>query len=182
MEVTDKSVVVHHCFLGIQISEELLLPDRRYIYIGDPEKIKQYRMLPNKCRCRKHISVPEAEAAWANGSAEDVYKKKDGRVIPVRDERGYPTMIWCRFWTDAKAKIARIDMITKADIERAYISLVEESQTLIEEVHKMQLQARAALVVPFRPDPFEGRVLFPFCPDERTSGGHQNKGLIYLTS
>jgi hypothetical protein len=110
---------------------------------------------------------------WAIGAAEEVYKKKDGAIFPIRDEKGYPAMVWCKFWTDAKAKIARIDMITKADIERAYVDLKEESYTMIEETHRMLLKARVNLIVPFRPDPFEGRVLFPFGPDERTVGGHQ---------
>lgn len=176
-EVVEKTVVVHHCFRGRQISEEFVLSSdteiRRYVFVGETkEGVKQYRPLPGKCRCRKLVSGQEAQASWANGSAEEVYKKKEGKVIPVRDDRGYPTMIWCKFWTDAKAKIARIDMITRADIERAYIDLQKESQDLIEETHKMQMLARAALIVPFRPDPFEGRVLFPFGPDERTFGGY----------
>jgi hypothetical protein len=176
IEVIHKSVVVHHCFLLHQISEKQVKPSdteiRRYVLWGvTKEGVKQFRQIPQKCRCRKRVSVEDAEAMWANGSAEEVYKCKEDKVFPERDEKGYRTMVWCRFWTDAKAKIARIDMVTRADVERAYVDLKKESQDLIEEVHLMQMLSRAALIAPFRPDPFEGRVLFPFSPDERTNYG-----------
>ena len=185
MAVEEKSVVVHHCFLGRQVTDgdpSELIPNNRYVFVGGTNA-DQYKMLPTKCRCRKKISGQEAQSAWANGSAEEVFKRKDGKTIPVRDDRGFPLAIYCRFWTDAKAKIMRIDMVTRADVERAYINLVEESRILIEEIHLMQMKSRAELIVPFRPDPFEGRALFSFSPDERTRGGYaQNKGIIYLTS
>ena len=38
----------------------------------------------------------------------------------------------------------------------------------IEEIHDMYMENRAKLIVPFRPDPFEGRCLF-FSNDQRTS-------------
>lgn len=42
----------------------------------------------------------------------------------------------------------------------------------INECYKVAMDARAELIVPFRPDPFEGRTLFPFNVDQRTQGGH----------
>ena len=176
MEIAEKSVIIHYCFLGRQISEDQLQPSdteiRRYVLWGvTKEGVRQFRSLRQKCRCRKRVTGEGAQAAWANGSAEEVFKKKDDKIFPARDDKGYPTMIWSGFWTGAKPKIARIDLITRADIERAYVDLKKESQDLIEEIHKMQLLARAELIVPFRPDPFEGRVLFPFSPDERTRYG-----------
>lgn len=44
----------------------------------------------------------------------------------------------------------------------------------IQQCHDLTLGFRSRLVVPFQPDPFEGRTLFSFSKDERTVGG---KGL-----
>ena len=42
----------------------------------------------------------------------------------------------------------------------------------IEEVHELYMGFRAKLIVPFIPDPFEGRCLFSFNSDQRTVGGY----------
>ena len=169
METIHKSVVMHHCILGRQLSEDELVPDFRYVLIGrTKEGINQYKAISSKCLCKKMVTKMCADEMWKNSYAQQVLKKKDGKIEPVED------MIWCKFWTTAKSKIARIDMIPKADIERAFVDLKKESQILIEEVNLMLLKARAALIVPFRRDPFEGRCLFSFSPDERTPGGHKS--------
>jgi predicted Holliday junction resolvase-like endonuclease len=47
----------------------------------------------------------------------------------------------------------------------------KQYQQYIDECHRVAMEARAELMAPFRPDPFEGRCLFLF-HDERTAGGH----------
>ena len=71
-----------------------------------------------------------------------------------------------------RAQTPRVDVITKADVERAYVSGSVEDIKHIEEVHAMLVEGLIALTVEFRPDPQEGRLLFPFGPDQRTIGGH----------
>jgi hypothetical protein len=95
-------------------------------------------------------------------------------------------------WMAQQVMVPRIDLISKADIERAYTSDDPEvsaaAMEYIEECHKLFMENRAKLIVPFKeeylgdwplPTPDKngnivgGRLLFPFSKDERTSGGYQ---------
>jgi hypothetical protein len=76
-------------------------------------------------------------------------------------------------WMAQQVMVPRVDLISKADIERAYTSdnpeVAAAAIEYIEECHKMFMENRAKLIAPFREDPTEGRLLFPFCKDERTN-------------
>lgn len=75
-----------------------------------------------------------------------------------------------KIWMAQARQVPRVDLISRADIERAYLDHNEESQAYIEECHLLYLANRAELIVPFRDDPTEGRILFPFPKEQRTSG------------
>jgi hypothetical protein len=62
----------------------------------------------------------------------------------------------------------RVPTIELAHIFRAYINGYVEEQERIEEYGKSNAEFLKSLIVPFVPDPWEGRCLFSFGPDERS--------------
>lgn len=97
------------------------------------------------------------------------------REKPIKDRDGNPTgasVIETHIWRAQQTKVPRIDLISQADIERAYIDDNPIFVRYIEAIHRMYMENRKKLIVPFREDPTDGRLLFPFPPDERTHGGH----------
>jgi hypothetical protein len=64
------------------------------------------------------------------------------------------------FRPSSQKKTTRIDGITRADIERAYIYKKEADILKINEWGESAKAVIAELMVPFREDPFEGRCLF----------------------
>jgi len=202
--------------------------EERYIEIRKTEKVKDfgvplklgqdfpleerevvvsvtYLKLPNRCRCRKFITYYRADEAVASGKAMRTFKLLARGI--VKDEN----QIWMPI---VRERVPRVDLISRADIERAYIgsekkskhfkfnritnryevvqapegiTVMEWSMRAEEEVrferkirkqfkqyiadcHAVTMNARAALIVPFREDPFEGRTIFAFGPEQQTSG------------
>ena len=224
-------ILVHTCKANLHapLPLEKLERETRYIKIQKTKKVKDlgapaklgqeivvqereviesvcYLQLPKSCRCRKYVRLYEANEAFmcnyaakealANGSAMPIYKVK-GDSVQI-DEN-------CIWMPIVRERVPRIDLITKADIERSVIGSERKSKfyrfnrdarrferimtppegtTLvdwlvgldeeirlerqfrkrfkqyIEECHWITLEARAELMAPFRPDPFEGRPLF----------------------
>jgi len=120
-------------------------------------------MLPDRCRCRKWIKLFDADQQIQMGSAFRILRKKRGAL--TADERE----IWMPIirLSSELPRVPRIDLITSTDIERAYVYDQQKFIDHIERVHKMYMEERAKLIVPWIPDPFEGRALFIF-PDERS--------------
>jgi len=160
--------------------KDFVIAGERYLSVSDDNKI--FRLLPNKCSCRKLVTRAEAEHLVVSGQAEPIWKYKDRRV----------QMDDLSIWMAQQVMVPRIDLISKADIERAYTSddpeVAEAAIEYIEEVHRMYMENRAKLIVPFKeeylgdwplPTTDEyggvvgGRLIFPFSKDERTSGGHR---------
>jgi hypothetical protein len=175
------SVTAHHCLLGYaQYAENELVPGKKYVCVGsyagdtieEKDRIKQYRIMPKTCRCRKLTTAFFAEDLMESNEAQKVIQVEivNGKIVPITDT----TQIWSNFWTEKKSKVPRIDLVNHIDIQEAYVYLKDEFKKKIEDIHQMQMEFRAKLIVPFRPDPFDGRVLFPFTPDQRTSGGHNS--------
>lgn len=186
------SVKTHTCrLLSDQvIFEEDMQPGKRYINIRYPrqegkkekpylEEVKrepEYYAFPEKCKCRLWMTLHDAVELNKCGQALWAYGVFDGVISvhwPGKQSVGH---IWRPV---VREKVPRIDLITKADIQRAYGFKYErlsrqqdEFARYIEEVHAISMQERAKLIVPFKPDPFHGRVLFPFSNDQRTVGGH----------
>ena len=194
-KITHFSVRVHSCLLLDErgsFIEDKLIPAERYICVKNPRKDEpveksyleewtkepEYYMMRSKCSCRKWTTFHDAVEMAKSGQALWAYRVKKQTVY--RCEPGFPRSDAVgHIWTPViVGQVPRIDLITRSDIERAYVSEVGASITYIEEVHKLQMEERAKLIVPFVPDPQEGRCLFPFAADQRTAGGHEEKGII----
>lgn len=170
-----KPVTVHTCMLGefvdkkfmrIQLNYEHLVRNKLYVCDDNGEKIT-YRVMPNRCNCRQKITIYQAEELIDTAQALRVWRKK--RMLELDT---------FRIWKAQQSKVPRIDMISKADIERAYagdISKNHDDIVYIEEIHQMILRNRESMIKPFREDPTEGRLLFPFVKDDRTSGGRSGR-------
>jgi hypothetical protein len=135
-------------------------------YIAIEDGLKGYRAIPKKCNCNKFVTVKMADWLVETGQALLVWKKKNRLVY--EDE----TCVW-----SAQARqVPRVDLISRADIERAYTGddpkKMKESIDYIEMVHQLYEENRMLLMAPFRPDPWEGRCLFTFSTEQRTAGGH----------
>jgi hypothetical protein len=170
-----------------------------------------YYPLPAKCRCKRMISTSEATEFVGRGWGVWIlqFKRRKGEVV-LNDV--VSTKIWMPV---ERARVPRVDLISRSDVERAYTGSEQESKHFvynrdlqkyivvprpegvtekqwladakkevdfenriqkqysdyIEQVHDLYMSFRAELIVPFRPDPFLGRVLFPFQKDLRTEGG-----------
>lgn len=187
-----RSVKIHSCALLSDrgsFTDARLMPTERYVCVKNPKEDKpvqkpyleewtkepEYYQMRTKCVCRKWATLHEAIELTDNGQAKWAYKIKKQTVY--RCEPGFPRADAIgHIWLPVEVgRVPRIDLITRTDIEKAYIAEVGESITYIEECHLLQMEERAKLIVPFSPDPQEGRCLFPFGADQRTPGGHPER-------
>ena len=166
----DRDVKVHTCHQKTEIRDIKYLNPAKFYYSDDP-KFKSFKALPTKCECKKKVTRERADVLVEQGTALKVYKPKDLRPLnDNRVDRFQVVMVVNRNQTP------RVDLITRADIERAYDHMSHPSEQdskyiqYIEEIHAMIMSDCAKLMAPFRPDPQEGRLLFPFSKDLRT--GH----------
>jgi hypothetical protein len=169
-----EGVRVHSCFAKTEIRNLENMSETRFYYTDDPLR-KSFKALPEKCVCKKLVTVERASLFLAQGKAFKVYRpgtKKDwSKDLPFQMQEDDIMQV---VMPVVRSQTPRVDLVTRADIERAYIDGQEKSVRLIEEIHKMIMEERAKLIVPFQPDPQEGRLLFPFSPDQRTKGGLGN--------
>ena len=191
----DRDVLVHTCHE--RNTDPRRLPqfnlDRKY-YTDDP-KFSSFLPLPFKCKCKKMVATRVAEIMVLKGQALRVYKPPLVEAKSLEDglRYNYENLDTTQIVSVVnRAQTPRVDVITKADVERAYVSGSAEDIKHIEEVHAMLVEGLIALTVEFRPDPddlldengkvyevrdgepqpFAGRLLSPFGSDDRTSGGH----------
>jgi hypothetical protein len=170
-------VTVHSCLLSFDIQvRKNLIPGEKYLSMADGSP--WFRLLPPKCRCRKMVTQRDAETLVEDGVAETIWRVKKGRI----------DIDYAMIWMAQQRQVPRVDMITKADIERAFVDETQTSIDNIEEIHLMIIANRAKLIVPFdeskhigdyplngkdkNGDITAGRLIFPFRHDERTPGGH----------
>lgn len=164
MTTKDYCVTVHSCRLKIDILvRKNLQPNERYRAMD--ETSQEFRLMPAKCACRKMVTLAEANELIENGEAEQVFKVKK-HVLEADN---------FAIWMAQERQVPRVDLISAADIDRAYVHEIQSSIDYIEEVHRMYMENRAKLIVPFREDPTEGRLLFPFPNEGRTSGGYKKE-------
>lgn len=71
-------------------------------------------------------------------------------------------------------KTPRVATIEAAHLWRAYIKGDKDEIARIEAYGELGQEFIQSLIVPFKPDPFEGRILFTFYNDQRTRGGHRD--------
>lgn len=207
-----RSVAVHSCHVRKdgKFRDTLITGD---LYVGELgvsiEQQSMYYPLPKSCRCKRRVSVAEATSFVAQGWAVWIlqFKRKRGEVV-LNDE--VSTKIWMPV---VRERVPRVDLISRADIERATIGSDKLSQhskfnpvtnrfepikeppigvtakewaedaaeevnferrirrqyrRYIEACHQVTMDARAELMAPFRPDPFEGRTIFSFGKCQQT--------------
>lgn len=200
------SVLIHSCNLQpVRILEDSLKEGVRYVRDSeDPAATDlfpvplgnglEYFALPDKCSCRKMAIYTEAKDIKDVGGAKIVWSFNRREQRMEIDHKS--------IWKAQQVKVPRVDLISTADIERAYLSKAQlknlllrfvpkpseeeiekaynsdnpharkQYQRYIDEIHELYMKNRQKLIVPFVEDPSEGRLLFPFPPDERTKGGH----------
>jgi hypothetical protein len=243
MKVVNKSVLVHSCHpLSGELSRTALEIEGRYVEkintlggkdLGAVPRLgqeappplallsePQYLIMRSKCRCRRWITLWEADEYHQIGKAFQVLMLTRGAL--VRDE----SLIWMPV---TRERVPRVDLISRPDIERAFIGsdklskhffynatkkryepvgkpagavqhdwLMEARaeiefeqkfrkrfQSMIDEWHNMYMTERAKWIVDWstveakwqeangsKDDPFLGRQLLAFGPDQRTWGGH----------
>lgn len=164
-----RTVKVHSCNAKTIIRNvefDTLNPDRLY-YSDDPE-FKSFKALPLKCRCKRMITEAQKKVYLEQRKAIEVYKPRENEDIVEGGDCVEENIVVMPL---DRSKTPRVDLVTKADIERAYIDKQTKYVRLIEEIHNMIMSERVKLMVPFREDPCNGRLLFPFGPDQRTFGG-----------
>lgn len=163
-----REVKIHYCRAETTVRDTGDL-DRHRSYYSDDPKFEFFKVLPVKCTCKEKVSLDDARKFLDQGKALKVYKpKKSKRLNEARVDRFQIVIVVDR------PRTPRVDLTTKADIERAYgvgAGGQEKYIRLIEEIHKMIMSERAKLIIPFRDDPFEGRALFPFGADQKTNYG-----------
>lgn len=166
MKVINNKVKVHTCKLSSdRVPFHQIEAGGRYVLenIELSYDANFYQRIKH-CRCKRWVHLFDANERVKRGEAYRVLRYKKGKVI--EDEY----QIWMPMVRVASKlpRVPRIDLITSRDIEGAYVEENKRFIKYIENVHKMHMEARAKLIVPFIPDPFEGRVLFPFGKDQRT--------------
>jgi len=211
MKTIVKSVLVHSCELQPSVQpESSLVIGQKYVLVSqDPEDFdpvplgddRSYYILKAKCSCRQLVTFNHSEDLLAIGGAKAIWQlnpKKNRLELyqvekPLFDEKvvngkrvhtKIGTMLETHIWRRQQVKVPRIDLISAADIERAYLedpksSTARRYQRYIEEVHELFMKNRAELFVPFieedeqiKRNPVQGRLMFPFPPDDRTPGSH----------
>lgn len=145
-------VLVHSCMIDLKtIPAESLMREERYLEVKKMKKVKDfgkplklgeafvieerdevesvyYLKLPKSCRCRKYVSKYEADQTYvsayaaqqlvSNGNAMCVFKLLARGL--VKDEN--------QIWMPAQGRVPRVDLISRADIERAFIGSEKKSK------------------------------------------------------
>lgn len=135
----------------LKVKKQAVIPDEKRIWMPIVrEKVPRVDL----------ISRPDIERAVIGSeriSKHYQYNPRSKRYVMIRIvPEGMTKTEWME---DAKKEIA---------FEKRIRS---QYQKYIEECHKIYMDNRAKLMVPFKPDPFEGRTLFTFANDQRTFGG-----------
>lgn len=163
------AVKVHSCYARTELRDIRHLRFG-WLYYSDDPKFKLFKTLPKKCSCKLVVDSEIADIFVEQGKAFPLYRPQKGKLLVQDDDN----QIDCTqiVMPVNRAKTPRVDLITSADIERAYVDGQQKYIRLIDAIHEMIMTERMKLIVPFQRDPFEGRVLFPFPADQRTKGGH----------
>lgn len=143
MKEIHKPVLVHSCRVKTDhIPPASLEREERYVEIRKVRKIKEfvapaklgeeirveereieesltYLKMPKTCRCRNYITYYEADEAVANGKAMRIFKLTAKGI--VKDE----TRVWMPV---VREKVPRVDLISRPDIERAYVGSERKSK------------------------------------------------------
>ena len=161
-------VRVHSCRKHTELRGIDYLTPGRFYYSDDP-KFAYFKAIPETCNCRKYVSLEKADILVARGTAIVVYKPRANKALDAKNDVDITQVIM----VVNRSQTPRVDLITRSDIERAYCDGRQDYIDYIEEIHGMIMNERAKWMAPFQEDPCDGRLLFPFGPDQRTVGGHE---------
>lgn len=125
---------------------------------------------PEKCNCRKRVSKEKAQELIDLGLVEWiitnwVYNDEQKKLVPVH--HAWHLVYSSAAPEDAESivhagyalKTPRVQTIEKAHIERSVVDGKQEDIDRIEEWGRMSREVIESLIVPFMPDPMEGRCL-----------------------
>ena len=131
------------------------------LYVEDGDS---YRAMQT-CRCRKGLTGLEAKTLIKNGGASDIYKCGDD---------GKPLLIHGEIWAAQAVRTPRVGLSSsRVHVEKAYgIGQSGNNQVArnIELEYEIAVEGLRKLIVPFRPDPWEGRVIFTGFSEGRAEG------------
>ncbi|MGB6496355.1 MAG: sigma-70 family RNA polymerase sigma factor [Candidatus Acidiferrum sp.] len=130
------------------------------------EDAGSYFALP-LCRCRKRLTGLEAKTLAKTGEAQLIYKIKDGQPVLIKKE----------VWAPQAVRVPRCGLraSSEAGIERAFVDNQVHAQLDLEIGHEMSQKELRKLIVPFRPDQWQGRPRFTDFTEARTKGGFEAK-------
>ena len=128
MRVINRPILVHSCRIepNGSLRENVVSGDS---YVGELGiKLEQqvwYYPLPKTCRCKRRISVSEATEYEQDGRAVWILKfiRRKGEVILNPDQTF--NAVWMPI---VRERVPRVDLITRADIERGYIGSEKRSK------------------------------------------------------
>lgn len=117
----EKNIIWHTCrSKSFLYREEDFKSGPEYRYFAVDEKFRDFRLLPNPCKCRKRITISEAQHFVACGKAQYLCRRKNGRVWLLNnadsDSKCHAVVAHVE-----RGQTPRVDMITAADIQRAVI-------------------------------------------------------------
>lgn len=124
-----KNIVVHTCRPSrlLYKADDMLVNER---YFPTSDEFKDFRILPTKCNCRKKITLADARDRVSTGKAWYLWKKKNGRPLLLNgvDEESKCEAVLTLV---ERSQTPRVDMITAADIQRAFIGSERRTQWFI---------------------------------------------------
>ena len=117
----EKNIIWHTCrSQSFLYREEDFKSGPEYRYFAVDEKFRDFRLLPNPCKCRKKITISEAQHFVACGKAQYLCRRKNGRVWLLNnansDSKCHAVVAHVE-----RGQTPRVDMITAADMQRAVI-------------------------------------------------------------
>lgn len=152
-------------FVGITPTGEI--KTKNPVPLGDD---RSYFILNSKCSCRQLIAVDLLEVLFDIGGAKAIWqlnpKKNQLELyqveVPLFEEKVVDdkkvhiklgTKLLTHIWRQQQVKVPRIDLISAADIERAYLedpksSTARRYKRYIEEIHEFYMRNRFNLFAP----------------------------------
>ena len=136
-------------------------------------------------KLKKGAVIPDENQAWmaierVKVPRVDLVSRADIERSVIGSERKSRHFMYNRILQ----KYVRVNVIpeglTKAEWDKEALDEIKFEKRIksqyslyIELIHDLYMDNRKKLIVPFREDPFKGRTLFAFAPDQRTVGGHE---------
>jgi DNA-directed RNA polymerase specialized sigma24 family protein/rubredoxin len=153
-ELVGFPTVIHTCNPSVTSTNDF---QRLGQYIEDSSK--SFQALPESCKCRKSITRVQARKMVETGAAEWVYKV---------DAAGKPVINYERIWSRRAVRVRRV-MAGAGQTQMERMVDGNRQDLANREIGRQMDEAFIqGLIVPFRPDPWEGIVRFTNFQDKET--------------